>query len=382
MIRNMKKIAIIGGGASGLACAVHLKRAGADVTLFERGERLGRKLSATGNGQGNVTNLDMGASHYFSDDQDKVARALSRFGVTDTVRFLEGLGGVFLPDSRGRVYPASRQASQVTDLFRRALKAYNTDVCFKAQVNKVAYDGKYTLKWDGGQMCADAVVLAAGGMAAPSFGTDGNGYALAESLGHTVTKLTPALVQLRCAPDAVRGLKGIRTDAALTLVRNGVCVFSGRGDILFTESGISGDLAFRASSYAERGDEILLDLVPDADEGRLTAAAEKGEGEGALLCVVHGALARFLARRANGDRQRLVSLVKRFPLTVTGTLGFQYAQVTKGGVPLKEVDDNFMSKKREGLYLLGELLNADGECGGYNLQWAFTTAFCAAEGLK
>lgn len=377
----MKKIAIIGGGAAGMACAVHLKKRGADVTLFERGERLGRKLSASGNGQGNVTNLDMGAAHYFSDDQEKVARALSRFGAEDTVRFLEGMGGVFLPDSRGRVYPASRQASAVTDLFRRELARLHTDICFGAQVLSIAYDRQFTLKWGGGQMCADAVVLAAGGMAAPNFGTDGNGYALARSLGHTVTELSPALVQLRCDPSEVRGLKGIRVDAALTLKRKDKAVFSGRGDILFTESGLSGDLAFRASSYAKKGDEVLLDLVPEADAKRIRAAAEKGEGEGALLCVVHGALARFLARRAAGDAEKLAGLVKQFSLTVTGTLGFPYAQVTKGGVPLKEVDDNFMSKKQAGLYLIGELLNADGECGGYNLQWAFTTAFCAAEGL-
>ncbi len=377
----MEKIGIVGGGAAGLACAVMLARKGASVTLLERGERLGRKLAASGNGQGNVTNLNMGAEHYFSDDAEKVARTLSRFGAEDTIAFLQSMGGAFVPDGRGRVYPASRQASAVTDLFRREISRLGINVCTGTQVRSAAYDGKFTLAWENGQMCADAIVLAAGGMAAKNFGTDGNGYALARAFGHTVTELSPALVQLRCDPAAVRGMRGVRTDAHLTARRGGDVLFEGRGDILFTESGLSGDLAFRASSFVRAGDELLLDLAPDVSEARIREAAAKGTREDSLLCIVHGAVARALYAAA-GDVRALAARVKRFPLTVRGTLGFDYAQVTKGGVPLAETDDNFMSRKQRGLYLAGEILNADGECGGYNLQWAFSTAFCVAEGLS
>ena len=165
----MMKIVMIGGGAAGLAAAVMLARAGSEVTVLERGERVGRKLSATGNGQGNVTNVNMGAEHYFSDDAQKVARVLSRFSAQDAVAFLESMGGVFLPDARGRVYPAGRQASAVTDLFRRELFRLGVCVVTGARVEKLAFAGQFTASFAGGSVRADAAVLAAGGRAAKQF---------------------------------------------------------------------------------------------------------------------------------------------------------------------------------------------------------------------
>ncbi len=355
-----------------MACAVLLSRKGYSVTILERGDRLGRKLSATGNGQGNVTNIHMGPEYYFSDDPEKVGRILSRYPWESTVGFLESMGGIFLPDTRGRVYPASRQASAVTDLFRREIGNAGVDVVFGAQVSSVAYDGVFRISWGGGQMCADATVLAAGGKAAKHFGTDGSAYALAEKFGHTVTPLSPALVQLKCDPKEIRGLRGIRTEAGLTLVRGGKEVCRTRGDVLFTESGLSGDAVFRASSYVQRGDTVCLDFLPSVPAERVREAAERG----GLLCIVNNGLGRMLAAKRDA-----VGLVKGFPLTVTGTLGFDYAQVTRGGIPLGETDDSLMSRKRGGLFFAGEILNVDGVCGGYNLQWAFASAHAVAEGI-
>lgn len=359
-----------------MACAIFLARKGCLVTVLERGERLGKKLSATGNGQGNVTNIHMSAEHYHSDNASAVAAALNTFGWQETVSFLESLGGIFLPDARGRVYPASRQASSVTDLLRRELTRLGVSICFGAQVQSITYDDKFTLAWAGGQMTADAVVLAAGGCAAPNFGTDGNAYALAKKFSHTVTELTPALVQLRCDPAAVRGLKGIRVDANAELFRQNKRIYAARGDVLFTESGLSGDAVFRLSSYAKKGDTVTLDLLPDVPEEKLLKAYRTG---GDLVCVVNNGLARVLEKRARGEE--IAELVKKFPLGITGTLGFAYAQVTKGGIPLFETDAHFMSKRQKDLYFAGEILNVDGECGGYNLQWAFSSAYCVAEGI-
>ena len=372
-------VIVIGGGSAGMAAAVMLARKGCEVTLFERGARLGRKLSASGNGQGNVTNADMGAAHYFSDDREKVARALARFSNTDTVRFLESMGGIFLPDPRGRVYPAGRQASSVTDLLRGELARLGVDVRLNAQVTGLSYENGFRAVC-GGVFSADKVILAAGGKAAPNFGTDGSAFALAENFGHTVVPCRPVLVQLRCDPAAVRGLKGIRVDAALRVVRRGKTVFCGRGDVLFTESGVSGDAVFRASSYAEKGDTLLLDFVPDVAEVRLKEALKRNTGEEKLLCIVNNGLGRAVWKRAQ-DEDALLRLLKAFPLEVTGTLGFAYAQATRGGVPLGETDEDLQSVKRSGLFFAGEMLNVDGECGGYNLQWAFTSAFLAAEGV-
>ncbi len=375
--KNMTKIAIIGGGAAGMACAVHLARQGCCVTLLERGERLGRKLAATGNGQGNVTNTAMGQEFYFSDDPDKVGRALLRFSNADTVRMLEDMGGIFLPDGRGRVYPAGRQASAIVDLFRRELSRCGVDVRLGARVRSLSFSDGFHLGTDGGDFGADRVVLAAGGKAAEHFGTDGSAYALAEGFGHTVSPLSPALVRLKTQPALVRGLKGIRVDGALGVVRGNKTVFSDRGDILFTDGGVSGDLVFRASSYAREGDILEIDFLPDVAEERVRGALSKGEGEDGLLCLVPNGLGRFLLR-TQGDR--LASALKKYRLPVTGTFGFREAQVTRGGIPLAETDETLQSIKRKGLFFAGEILNVDGVCGGYNLQWAFTSAFLAAEG--
>ena len=373
MDEGKKRVAVVGGGAAGLACAVMLADC-CRVTVFERNDRVGKKLSATGNGQGNVTNTDMGPQHYFSDDGEKVAAILSRFGWRDTVAFLESMGGIFLPDVRGRVYPAGRQASAVTDLFRKTCMEKGVCLMTGCRVDLLQKSGHgFMIRHGGGEETADAVVLAAGGMAAPNFGTDGSAYALARDFGHTVTACTPSLVQLRCDPRCVRGLKGIRNASALTLLRAGREICRMEGDVLFTESGISGDAAFRISPYVRAGDELKIDLLPSVTEERLLHAMARA-GDDPLLCIVPNGLARVLARKTSGDVRALARLVKAFPLTVTGTLGFSYAQVTKGGIPLQETDASLMSRLCRGLYFAGEILNVDGECGGYNLQWAFASA--------
>ena len=376
----MMKITVIGGGAAGMTCAILLAREGKSVTVIERGERLGKKLSATGNGQGNVTNTHVDASRYFSDDADKVARVLTHFSWQDAVAFLQSMGGIFLPDARGRVYPAGRQASAVTDLMRRELSRLGVQVVTGARVERLDVRHGLRAVWAGGSVSSDAVVLAAGGAAAKNFGTDGTAYALAQNFGHTVTPLQPVLVQLRCDPQAVRGLKGIRMDAGVRVVRGEREVYACRGDVLFTESGVSGDAVFRASSYAEQGDTLWLDFLPDVPPYLLRTAV--GEGEDGLLCVVPNGLGRHLFKRAAGDRARLLSLCKAFPLTVTGTLGFDYAQATRGGIPLAETDEGLQSLYCDGLYFAGEILNVDGECGGYNLHWAFASAHAVAEALQ
>ncbi len=374
----MKKVMVIGGGASGMACAVMLARKGVRVCVLERGERLGRKLSATGNGQGNVTNRFMGAEHYFSDDREKVARALARFSEEDTVRFLESMGGIFLLDARGRIYPCGRQASAVTDLFRRELSRLGVCVRTGTQVRELVCErGVFCARGEWGEEDASAAVLSAGGCAAPAFGTDGSAYSLAQGFGHTVVPCFPALVQLQTEP-SLRGLKGVRVDANVRLLRGKEEIYATRGDVLFTENGVSGDAVFRVSSYANTGDLLLLDFLPDVSERRLSEAFDVG---GDLLCIVGNGLARIIVKRAGGDWAKTLGLVKRFPLEVSGTSGFSNAQVTRGGIPLCETDEALMSRLQNGLYFTGEILNVDGECGGYNLQWAFTSAWLVAEGF-
>lgn len=395
---------IVGGGASGMFCALRLAESGVkDVLLLERNDRLGRKLSATGNGQGNVTNMAMSAEHYFSGDAGRVASVLARFGAEDLIGALSALGGIFLPDAVGRVYPASRQAASVTDLLRFALEG-RVEVRTGVRVLSARRDGAlFSVRTDGGkEFRGRALVLACGGKAAPHFGTDGSGYGLARAFGHTVTPLRPSLVQLKTEQTYIRGLKGVRADCAVRLLpgaaaakgmpasKGDVCL---RGDLLFTDYGVSGDVIFRLSAFCREGDVLSVDFLPDCAPSAVAAAIRgKAErypqmrGEDLLRGIVNSAVGKCLAKYSanapfsqdRGLADRLAACVKDFRLPVVGSLGFDYAQVTKGGVPLGEVDDDLMSRRAEGLYLLGELLDVDGECGGYNLQWAFSCGAVAA----
>lgn len=395
---------IVGGGASGMFCALRLAESGVkDVLLLERNDRLGRKLSATGNGQGNVTNTAMSAEHYFSGDAGRVASVLARFGAEDLIGALSALGGIFLPDAVGRVYPASRQAASVTDLLRFALEG-RVEVRTGVRVLSARRDGAlFSVRTDGGkEFRGRALVLACGGKAAPHFGTDGSGYGLARAFGHTVTPLRPSLVQLKTEQTYIRGLKGVRADCAVRLLpgaaaakgmpasKGDICL---RGDLLFTDYGVSGDVIFRLSAFCREGDVLSVDFLPDCAPSAVAAAIRgKAErypqmrGEDLLRGIVNSAVGKCLAKYSanapfsqdRGLADRLAACVKDFRLPVVGSLGFDYAQVTKGGVPLGEVDDDLMSRRAEGLYLLGELLDVDGECGGYNLQWAFSCGAVAA----
>lgn len=399
---------IVGGGASGMFCALRLAEAGVtDVLLLERNDRLGRKLSATGNGQGNVTNAHMGAEHYFTDAPAAVVSVLDRFGKDDLLRELTSLGGLFEADEVGRVYPTSRQAASVTDLLRFALEG-SAEVRLGARVRSARRGGgKFFVQTEGEEFCARSLALACGGRAAPHFGTEGDGYALARAFGHTVTPLRPSLVQLKTEQTYIRGLKGVRADCAVRIVGSPVCM---RGDLLFTDYGVSGDAIFRISAFCGEGDVLSVDFLPGRAAGEverlLRAKAARYPAmrkEDLLRGVVNSSVGKCLTKySANADFSqfqaqntaergkirenmddlaRLAYSVKDFRLPVVGTLGFDYAQVTKGGVPLAEVDEGLMSLRADGLYLLGELLNVDGECGGYNLQWAFSCGAVAADAI-
>ena len=391
----MKTIAIIGGGASGLflACSLSAKH---NVILFERGERLGRKLAATGNGQGNITNLAVREKGYFTSEQNELSK------ITEIVRaydheslkgFFAELGVSLFADERGRVYPTGRQASALLDALRFSLAEKNTNVKLCSMITSIEKKGeKFLLRLEKETYQADAVVICVGGKAAKNFGTDGNGYALAKSFGHTVSALNPSLVQLKTDTTSTKTLKGIRVSDGVLRCRLDEKEISVRGDILFTEYGISGDATFRLSAFlADRTGEglcVYADFLPQLLEGEIRELVEKKRKafpslakEEWLFGIVNNQIGRAILKLSKGDLEKAVKLVKNFPLTVKGSLGFDYAQVTKGGVLLSEVDENLQSKKANGLYFAGEILDVDGECGGFNLQWAYSSARTVATAL-
>lgn len=376
-------VAIIGGGAAGLACAVrlcqsekHLK-----ILIIEAADRLGKKLAATGNGQGNVSNADMSAEHYFGGG----ARLAAKLCCGDPYAGAKLFDCLFTEDERGRIYPAGRQASALTDCLMRGIKD-RADVLLSAKVTDISRGFVLTLS-DGGKVGAERVVLCAGGKAQKQFRTDGSAYSLAEKFGHKVTPLYPSLVQLKTDTRYIKSLKGIRADCVASAIVGGKVLKSVRGDVIFTEYGVSGNGVFSLSPYVtdKSGAVISLEFLPDIPaeriEENISERLKSGyEFKRLLSGNLHNVLGAAVVSRA-GSPENIVKTLKNFTLPVLGTLGFDYAQVTRGGLDMKDVTDALESKLVKNLYFAGEILDVDGDCGGYNLQWAFTSGMAVADGI-
>ncbi len=406
---DMEKIqtAIIGGGAAGLVLATSLQE-NEKTVVFERGDRVGKKLSATGNGQGNVTNLAADREEYFSfSGGGALARdTVARYNPQSLVSFFEKAGLLLQADARDRVYPAGRQASALTDALRFLAAKRGVELCVKTRVLDLEKDGRgfvLTVQTEENpvrKIYAERVVLCTGGTVARAFGTDGTAYALAQKFGHTLTPLYPSLVQLKADTKELRSLKGIRVaDAEVTALFSEISGGTLRkrsvkvkGDIMFADYGVSGDSIFRLSAFLthriDDGVAISIDFLPEFEEERIFVALQKKReafpelATGELLCgFVNNQIARVVMKRAKEDLKAAAHIVKAFTLTITGHLGLDSAQVTKGGVRIDEVDCDLQSKKQKGLYFAGEILDVDGQCGGYNLQWAYSSARAVAAAI-
>ena len=314
------RVIIVGGGASGMYCALRLADLGVrGVLVLERNERLGRKLSATGNGQGNITNARIAAANYFSQTAmpGTVERVLRRYGREDVLARFGALGGLFTEGEEGKIYPASRQAASVTDLLRFALARGGVSVRTGMQVQSAVREGNAFSVQAGERFLSDVLVLACGGCAAPHFGTDGGGYALARAFGHAVTPVRPSLVQLKADAAAIRGLKGVRVAVEAVLLRTDSEIARASGDIIFTDYGVSGDVAFRLSAFARAGDLLIVDFLPSFSEEEICAALESKKADRALAagdlfrCVVNSAVGRSILPKRMPSPSRATSASMR-----------------------------------------------------------------------
>lgn len=399
----MKKIVIIGGGASGMAAAI---RAAADesnqVTLLERQSRVGRKLLATGNGRCNLTNTNTVQAHYHGENPAFVQPALQAYPPSAVLDFFRDLGLKTVTEYGGRVYPLSDHAGSVLDVLRLALERPNIEVHTGTAAESVRCRGdKFNVSWVDGGICAEKLVVACGGCAGSKLGGVTDGYTLLEQLGHSRTALRPALTQLRTAPDYPRALKGIRTDAVLRLLRGEKPLASAHGDVLFTETGLSGTAVFEISRVAagcegltaaldffsaEEETGLLADLAVRRDRWPqlpanqlLTGAAQSRLGQ--MLCKYAGISGGSTAvELTDAQLAALARAMKDFRLPVSGVSGFEAAQVTAGGIRTSEFDPETMASRIvPGLYACGEVLDIDGDCGGFNLQWAWASGLLAGE---
>ena len=393
-------VGVIGGGASGMAAALAAaENEKVQVVLFERQARLGRKLQATGNGRCNLTNLHAGEKGYHGDTAEFAGAALQAFDVTQTLNWFRSLGLFTVAEDSGRVYPYSDQANSVVDVLRFGLEKENIRQELGFEVTKIRRkDGGFSVENGERAVFCDRVVIACGGLAGTKLGGSMGGYQLLRSFGHRMTKLRPALVQIKCGWNGVSALKGVRANCHAAILRDGVLHSESSGEIQFTEYGLSGPVIFEVSRDVCQGKgswNCRLDFLPEITGEELNKELKRRRATGLsveelLTGILHNRLGRVLTKNAgiSGNRtiaslsdeeiEAVCANVKAFEVQLTETLGMDSAQVTAGGIVTDEFDPNTMeSKKVPGLYACGEVLDIDGDCGGYNLQWAWSSGRCA-----
>jgi len=395
-------IGIIGGGASGMAAAIEASKDSRNqVILFERQARVGRKLQATGNGRCNLTNLHASNIGYHGDEDGFWSHAIGEFPPEKILRWFSKLGLFTVSEPSGRVYPFSDQANSVVDVLRFALKRENIDLLTGFEVTKVKKgDGGFTVESTDRKVNCDKLIIACGGLAGTKLGGSMSGYKLLRSLGHHVTRLRPTLVQLKSGWCSLPALKGVRANCRVQILHDGQLFAESNGEIQFTEYGLSGPVIFEVSRDVCQGKgkwTCNLDLLPHVNADMLYKAlqdrcATSLLAEDLLTGILHNRIGRVLVQTCGIHLQKQVSklsaeelhavsgIVKGLEVELTEPLGMDSAQVTAGGICTNEFSPRTMeSKLVSGLYACGEVLDVDGDCGGYNLQWAWSSGRLAGQ---
>ena len=394
------KLAIIGGGASGMAAAIEAAytNSNVEIVILEKLDRLGKKILATGNGRCNYSNMNACTDNYYGRNKGFVSYALDEFTVENTVNFFNHIGVFPKEEKAGKLYPFSEQASAVSDALRNELSRLGIETVtgfYAEEIKKNKWKFKIASK-DGRSISADRVIVAGGGCASPALGSDGSAFEILKKLGHTVTNTSPALVQLKTDPKEVKSLQGIKFTGRVSLIHKDNIISEEYGEVLFTDYGISGPPVFQLSVKAafKKNLKAALDFMPEYSPKEVYDILEgRKECLGHLTMenyfggLLNKRIGNIIARKAGIEklsfkvsslnRQLLwamASLIKNFELEITGTKGFQNAQVTAGGVLTDEFDSRTMeSRFIEGLYCCGEVFDIYGDCGGYNLQWAWSS---------
>ncbi len=402
MTKEVFDAVVVGGGASGMTAAIFAARAGSRVLVLEQKEKLCKKIYATGNGKCNFTNKDWQASYFRGTDSSLAEPVLRSFDLEQTLAFFHEIG-IYPKERNGYYYPNSEQAASVAEALCREAERLSVRCLTEKKVSRAekTKDGLFLAEADGTQYFGKSLVLAAGGKASPGHGSDGSGYPLACAFGHTVIPPLPAIVQLKAEGSFFKTLAGVRTEGSVRLHIGTEC-YTEQGELLFAAYGISGIPVMQLSRYAsaalaaKKPVTAELDLFLAADEIALTKelaarfcrmfgnTAEEAMGG---LCnhklnYVVLTLCGISPTKPAGsltvqDAARIAEKLKHFTVTVTGTNGFEQAQACAGGVPLSQLTAQMESKLVTGLFFAGELTDIDGTCGGYNLQWAWSSGAAA-----
>lgn len=386
----MKKIVVIGGGASGLMASIWAARTGASVTLLEHNERTGKKILATGNGKCNLTNLVQDSSCYRCSEPDFPWKIVSQFPFSDTIRFFSQLG-IYTKNKNGWMYPYSEQAAGVAQVLEmearyRKVKIKTKENVIDIQVLTKGYQ-VITQTW---HYDCDCVILCCGSSASQVEGSSDSGYHLAAKLGHRIIPPMPALTALRAKGNYFGKWAGTRMDGVISLEIENHVFKKERGEILFTDYGISGIAVFQLSRYAVRaakeGCQVIchLDLMPDLTEQELLAMLQKRMEDCPYKSIAESLVGLLPAKMISvlADRSSLektASHIKNWVLTIKDGCSMDHAQVCSGGVDVTQLTEHLESRLHPGLYFAGELVDVDGPCGGYNLQWAWSSGAVAGK---
>ena len=398
------EIAVIGGGASGMMAAITARKSGKEVVILERKDRILKKVLITGNGRCNITNVNADISNYFGKNISSVENILNSFNPQDTMDFFNGLGIVCNEENRGKVYPLSGQASSVVDALRFEAERLGIKIETEFYVRKIEKDGfKFKIySEDRKKIEAGRVIIAAGGQSYPELGSNGSGFELAKELGHSVTKLSPSIVQLKTEKYQVKGLQGIKTDVAVTAYGDNKKICTYDGELLFTDYGISGNVVFNISFVMPlyKNVEFEIDFMEKFDYNELYEMLKERKKtmshqtmENYFNGMINKKLGQFLSKMSGIEKlskpvkdlndseiRKLCTVLKKYRIKILDTTGFKNAQVTAGGVSLNEVNtETLESRIVKGLYFSGEVLDIYGECGGFNLQWAWASGYIAGK---
>ena len=401
----MRHVAVIGGGAAGMMAAITAAREGVKVTILEHKDRIGKKILSTGNGRCNFTNTYQTPACYRSDNRDFAWNIIQKFNVEKTISFFKELG-IYPKDRNGYLYPYSDQAAAILEVLQ--IEIAKLDICVMTEINVLDIQPVkrgIRVTTDKKTITVDSVILACGSKAASVTGSDGSGYQLAKLLGHRIVPVLPALVQLRCAEKFYKSISGVRVQGTVEIYADDISLASDTGEIQLTNYGISGIPVFQVSRYAAKGIyqkqsvTAVLNFMPDMNKDeflsflqeRITLCPHKTLDEfftgifPKKLCELWIRLSRLPKEMRVSDLsgeqlEKLVLLIQHLRTHITETNAFEQAQICCGGVDTTEINpDTLESNYVPGIYFAGELLDVDGICGGYNLQWAWSSGFVAGK---
>lgn len=403
-----KHVMVVGGGAAGMTAAISAGRLGADVTILEKNPRVGKKLLATGNGRCNFTNINTDITYYHGANPKFAYSALSNFSMDDTIRFFEKLGIAHKVEDLGKVFPMSDQASSILDVLLYELRELGINIVGEANVADITKkDDKFVIELKDRRVYqGDKVIIATGGKAMPSSGSDGKGYDLATRFGHTIIDIFPALVQLMLEGSFFKRIEGVKFVGTAEIIHNNKAIVKDRGDILFTNYGVSGppilQISRKAGELLNEGKEAylkitIMDMMPKEDlrkliNKRMQIGAKKPV-DFSLVGLINKRLIPVVLREAGindikrpvaslsaKEQEGIIDILTDWRFKVRGTRSWPSAQVTAGGVDTREINQDTMeSKLVKGLFFAGEIIDIDGQCGGFNLQWAWSSGFVAGQ---